>query len=68
MKAKAYDELQANMKKVKVTKQKKQLPTKAKSGTPTTKKEVSSKAREKAFQKLSKSGKIDDAVNLLLTQ
>jgi len=68
MKAKAYDELQANMKKVKVTKQKKQLPTKAKSGTPTTKKEVSSKAKEKAFQKLSKSGKIEDAVNLLLTQ
>lgn len=68
MKAKAFDELQSNMKKVKVTKQKKTVPTKAKSGTPTTKKEVSSKARDNAFAKLTKTGKIDDAVNLLLTQ
>ena len=68
MKAKAYDELQNNMKKVKVTKQKKNVPTKAKSGTPTTKKDVSSKARDNAFAKLTKTGKIDDAVNLLLTQ
>jgi hypothetical protein len=44
------------------------LPTKAKSGTPTSKKEVFSKARDNAFAKLTKTGKIDDAVNLLLTQ
>ena len=68
MKAKAYDELQSNMKKVKVQKQKKVLPTKAKSGTPTTKKDYVNKAKDNALAKLTKSGKIDDAVNLLLTQ
>jgi len=69
MKAKSYDDLQANMKKVKVEKQKKKpLPTKAKSGTPTTKNDYANKAKDNALAKLTKSGKIDDAVNLLLNQ
>ena len=68
MKAKMYDELQSNMKKVQVTKQKKVPPKKAKSGTPTDKKDVANVARDKAYKKLTKSGKIDDAVSLLLTQ
>lgn len=48
------------------SKQVKKAPKAAKSGQPTTKRERTSRRRQQAFDKLKQSGKIDDAVALLL--
>ena len=48
------------------SKQVKKAPKAAKSGQPTTKRERTSRHRQQAFDKLKQSGKIDDAVALLL--
>lgn len=63
-KAWMYDKLMAGQKADK--KRVKQAPKAAKSGQPTTRKERTSRQRQVAFDQLKKSGRVDDAVALLL--
>lgn len=63
-KAWMYDKLMAGQKTEK--KRVKQAPKAAKGGQPTTRKERTSRQRQAAFDKLKQSGRVDDAVALLL--
>ena len=63
-----YDNLNSKSTSAIVKKKIKNVPKVSKSGTPTSSKERVSEAHNKASARLTKSGKIDDAVNLLLTQ
>lgn len=65
-KAMLYDELMGKSLADKQTP--KPAPAMARPGTPPSKNETSSKARREALSRLSKSGRIDDAVNFLLTR
>ena len=61
-----YDELQA--KKPSVTKKVKKAPKMIKAGKPKGKVNVSDQNRKKAFDKLAKSGRKEDAISYLLTK